>query len=566
MCFQKTRRIRSFYFSVRGVSTSFMHSNRLIQKFSLFLMLFVIPATSFGASALPADETATVTRGEFLRAAITDLSVPVVPKAVPHETYTRVIPKALQPYVSAAEKQNALQMFGKDLGLSKSITRGEAAAVVTLLLHLEPAKTTKTFTDAKQGSSIEQGARVMVEKGWMVPVRSNLFGADRLLTSKEAATLLKKASGKTDSDAIGPNTVKIQSVTIPVKTGLTTDLPESALLRTVWQLLNQQYLYTDKIENKDAAYRAAEGLVNSLNDPYTVFMRPVDAKAFQTQIEGQVSGIGAQVEYQENALTVIAPITGSPAQKAGIKPGDRITEVDGVSLAGMSLTEAVDKIRGQRGTSVTLTIMRDGNELEYTLTRDTVKLPEIDISMQDNISVIRLVQFGQTTDTQLRSLMADVAKQNPKGIILDLRNNPGGLLHAAEMTLSNFLPEGSAVAIIKSKGDEFTEVTSDKPTIPADIPMVVLMNKGSASASEIVAGALQDHQRATLVGEKSFGKGTVQQIIEFRDGSSLKMTIAEWLTPKGRAINKVGIDPDVAVSAGDGARDEQLLKALDLLR
>jgi len=542
-----------------------MSSNRFVHQLSLFLLLISIPLTSFGASAAASAEGATINRGEFLRLAITELALPVTPKALPTGAYTRAIPKALQPYVSVAEKQSALTLFGKNLILSKSITRGEAAAVLASLLHLEPMGSKMAFSDVKSGSAIERGVRSAVEKGWMKPVRSNLFGADRTLTSKEAKSMLQKASGRQNTEIDPTAQTKVPSVTVKYTT-TTKDIPESALLRTLWQLLNQQYLYTDKINDKDAGYKAAEALVNSVGDPYTVFMRPVDAKQFQTQIDGQVSGIGAQVEYHDNALTVISPISGSPSQKAGVKPSDIIIKVDGVSLAGMTLVEAVDKVRGPKGTTVTLTIMRDGNQIEIKVTRDTVKLPEIDISMQDGIGVVRLVQFGQTTDTQLRSLMADLSAKKPKGIVLDLRNNPGGLLHAAEITVSNFLPEGSAVAIIKSKGQEFTEVTSDKPTIDVDTPMVVLMNKGSASASEIVAGALQDHKRATIIGELSFGKGTVQQIIEFKDGSSVKMTIAEWLTPKGRVINKTGVTPDIPVVAGDGTRDEQLLKALDLLR
>jgi carboxyl-terminal processing protease len=561
--------MRPLYFSRRsgGCPRSRMSLRRLSVQSVLLLQLLIVPATSFGASPLPADGTATVSRGDFLKAAITQLSIPHSAKALPTGDYTRAVPRALQSYVSAAEKQKALTPFGSDLGLGRTITRGEAATLVTLLLHLQPTDTHMSFSDVKAKTAMERGVRVVVERDWMQPVKPTLFGAARSLTSAEAQTLLNKASGKQNNPEMGPSSqTKTPSVTVQYKTTSSSDLPESAMLRTLWQLVEQQYLYTDKIQDKEAAYRAAEGLINSLGDPYTVFMRPVDAEQFQSQIDGQVSGIGAQVEYVDNALTVIAPITGSPAQKAGLRPGDRITEVDGKSLAGLNLIQAVDKIRGPKGTDVTLTIIRDGSEIEVTLKRDTVRLPEIDISMQDGIAVVRLVQFGQTTDTQLRALMADVQTKKPKGVVLDLRNNPGGLLHAAEITLSNFLPEGSAVAVIKSKTDEFTEVTSDAPTIDEDIPMVVLMNKGSASASEIVAGALQDHKRAVIVGETSFGKGTVQQIIEFKDGSSVKMTIAEWLTPKSRAINKVGIEPDVPVKSGDGTRDEQLLKALDLLR
>src|SRR3989344_184904 len=196
--------------------------------------------------------------------------------------------------------------------------------------------------------------------------------------------------------------------------------------------------------------------------------------------------------------------------------------------------------------------------------RDIIMLPEIDMSYQGKVAVIKLAQFGETTDNKLRGMMEQVAANKPTGIILDLRNNPGGLLHAAESVLSNFVPKGTTIARIVSIEEDTADQTSDPPTIDAGVKIVVLVNKGSASASEIVAGALQDLKRATIVGETTFGKGTVQQILEFKDGSNLKMTIAEWHTPLNRKINGIGIVPDVMVTQG-ADRDDQLLRALDLL-
>lgn len=550
-----------------GDSLYHMRFNRFFRQTALFLVSISFPLTTFGATSLNVKAAEIVNRGDFLKAAIIDLGLSVDMRAAPQGTYTSTIPGNLKPYVRVAEKYNAMVAFESSSGqLRKAITRGEAALLLMKLRNLKPAgKDPLPFTDAGTGIW-EDAARVAIEQGWMKPVRTNLFGASRSLTGLEAKQILNSYTKQGSIDTPPTTSTKSQSITVKFKPQQKVDLPKGDLLRTVWQLLNQQYLHTEKIDEKEAAYKAAEALVNSLQDPYTVFFRPADTQNFQEQIQGEVTGIGAQVEYANDALTVIAPISGSPALKAGVKAGDRITKVDGKSLAGLTLTQAVDKIRGPKGTTVKLTIMRDGTEIEISVTRDAVKLPEIDISMQDGIAVVRLVQFGQTTDTKLRQLLADVQLKNPKGLVLDLRNNPGGLLHAAEITLSNFLPVGSAVAVIKSKTEEYIEVTSDEPTIDAKIPIVVLANKGSASASEIVAGALQDHKRATVIGEKTFGKGTVQQIIEFNDGSSMKMTIAEWLTPKRRAINGVGLEPDVPVAAGDGTRDEVLLKALDLLR
>ncbi len=547
-----------------------MLRSRFVQRLASIALAISIPFAASAASVsdiLKTKDDAVVTRGDFLRASIIVLGVPTKNCKVTKK-YTRSVARAMIPYVCAAEKNGATAMFGLELSLAKSINRGEAVTILMKLQNYKPTGNALLYSDVKKGTDVERAAQIATERGWIQPVRSNFFGVDRSLTGSEARLLLRKVVGE-DVDInleVGPaGEQKVPSTSLRYKQKDIPPLPENDLLRTVWQLLSQQYLYHEKIDPKEAAYRAAEGLVNSVGDTYTTFMRPLDTKNFQDQLGGEVSGIGAQVEYHDNALTVVAPLSGSPAMKAGVKPGDVIMAVDGKSLAGLNLLQAIDKVRGPRGTSVVLTIMRDGSTFELTITRDIVQLPEIDISYQDDIAIVKIVQFGDTTDRQLRTLLLDVQKQNTKGLILDLRNNPGGLLHAAEITVSNFLPIGSDVAMINSKEEKFTEVTADPPTIDEDVKMIVLVNKGSASASEIVAGALQDHKRATIIGEKTYGKGTVQQIIEFRDGSSMKMTIAEWLTPKGRKINGVGVTPDIEVPSSD-MRDEQLLRAIDILR
>jgi carboxyl-terminal processing protease len=210
-----------------------------------------------------------------------------------------------------------------------------------------------------------------------------------------------------------------------------------------------------------------------------------------------------------------------------------------------------------------LKIRRNGYEFEVSVIRQTIKVPEIEVTWQEDVAIVKLLQFGKLTDTELRSIMQEIAQKEPRGVILDLRNNPGGLLHAATIVTSNFLPKGSPVVEIRSRGGNRMEVTNDDPTISADTPVVLIVNKGSASASEIVAGALQDADRATVVGEQTFGKGTVQEVLEFTDHSSLKLTIAEWFTPKGRKINGNGVKPDAYVPSSD--RDEQLRRAIDLI-
>lgn len=549
-----------------------MHMQPRFTRAALSALLLLLPVFAQAATAresLSVAPDAVVTRGEFIRAVVTALKVPLDKRERNDLPYVRV-PKALSPYVQAAHNNSAiLHIFGKDLQLAQGITRGEALQILFALKDLQGGSPVD-FRDVTRGTNMEKALRAAVLLGWMQPLRENYFGVDRKLVGREGLQLLQRVIG--DEERIDNLERSIQEDNIPtirINVGTakvrTTTLPKSEIMEAVWRLINEQYLYSDKIDLDKAAYDSAEALVKSLDDPYTTFLRPVNNQNFQTQIDGQVSGIGAQVEEREGILTIVTPLPGSPAEIAGLRPNDQIIAADGESIINIGFVEAVGKIRGPEGSTVTLTVRRDGNEFDVIVSRKTIKVPEIEISWQGEIAVVKLLQFGRLTDTELRGEMQHVQEQNPKGIILDLRNNPGGLLHAADEVISNFLPKDSAVAVIKSRDDERTEKTSQSPTIDTDVPVVVLVNAGSASASEIVAGALQDAKRATIVGEKTFGKGTVQQVLQFYDGSSLKMTIAEWLTPKRRKIDGVGLEPDVSVGFSS-ERDMQMLRALDLLR
>ncbi len=518
--------------------------------------ILLSPLGAFGASfSLPESmqHAPTVSRAEFLRAAVQAFALPVIRRSEPQREYGRPVPRALAPYVRSAERKQALDALGTNVSWSLPVTRGEAVRMVAILAKIDPPSSVRRFSDVKKGSALEAAVGSAIELQWMRPLRSSRFGADVPLTGRDALRLLEQAS-EIEKD------VPVVHIEI-----LPPQISEGDILQTVRRLLEDQYLYTDKLESINGEFVEAESLVKSLDDPYTVYMRPADSHEFQVQLEGEVIGIGAQVEMIGEALVIVSPLSGSPAEKVGLLSGDIILGVDNQSLQGLTFLEAVSRVRGPAGSSVVLTIRRDGNEFNVTVERDVIRVPDFEISTQDNIAVVKLSQFGQMTDTQLRSLMGETQELGPRGIVLDLRNNPGGLLHAAEIVLSNFLPEGSGVARILSRDDSYTQVTLDPPTIDALIPMVVLVNRGSASASEIVAGALQDAKRATVIGEQTFGKGTVQQIIEFSDGSSIKMTIAEWQTPAGRVIDGAGIRPDeIVVQSDDG--DAQLQRALDLLR
>lgn len=530
-------------------------------------MLFLIPFSLCAASVadvLKTPDASSVTRGEFIRATVKLLAVPGGAEAkLPY----RRIPKSLEPSVSAAFARGALATFGKELYPSQPITLGQALEVLTILKGLT-AEYTATYRDVSSASaSLKQAVQVALDQQWAEPKSALIFGVKDVLTGKEARILLRKMMGEggaveDNSEEDGVPTIRIEFKSPGSQPA--GELPKSQILEALWKIVSDDYLHADKISQDEAAYQAAEGLVKSLNDPYSTFYRPAESRDFQTRINGEVSGIGAQVEDRDGVLTIVSPLTGSPAEKAGLKPNDEILAVDGVSIIGLTYEEAVGKVRGPKGSSVKLHIRRNGSEFDVSVVRDTIKVPEIDVKWQEQIVIVKLLQFGKLTDTDLRSIMEGVAKQKPQGVILDLRNNPGGLLHAADVVASNFLPAGSSVAIIKSRTGEKTDTTEFPATIGDGVPLVVLVNGGSASAAEIVAGALQDAGRATIVGEQTFGKGTVQEILEFSDHSSLKLTIAEWLTPKRRKIDGIGVKPDVIVPTSE--RDDQLIKAIEIIK
>lgn len=510
-------------------------------------------------------ESALATRGEFVRSAVILSGFDIEKVKRVKLPFRRPVPRNLLPYIQAAAEHAALEAFGEDFLHAKGITRGEALQVLVKLRNLKPRVTGPHFGDVPESGPLTAAVQVAVEKGWLDPLRQNVFGVQRVLTGREALLLLQRAQGE------APISRKFQKAETPVvhirlETISAAELPREDVLKSVWRIINQLYLYKkEKLKGEEAVYSAIDALVKSLKDPYTIFMRPTPAQEFQTQIQGEISGIGAQVEFIDGVLTIVAPLPGSPAKKAGLLPGDQVLEVGGETLQGLGFLDAVGKVRGPKGSLAKLKIRRNGSELEVAVERDTVRVPEIELSYVRDVAVVKLVQFGQTTEKEFRSLLQKVEESHAQGIILDVRDNPGGLLHAAEIVLSAFLPEGSTVASIVAADETYNEVTDHPPVIAAGTSVVVLVNKGSASASEIVAGALQDAKRATIIGETTFGKGTVQQLIDFIDQSSLKLTVAEWLTPSGKKIDGKGVTPDILVE-GRSDRDDQMLRALDLLQ
>lgn len=324
------------------------------------------------------------------------------------------------------------------------------------------------------------------------------------------------------------------------------DVDLSALWE-VWNTLDSNFLYQDRFKAQNQIYGAIKGLVASLEDPYTVFMTPTETRDFEESMSGEFEGIGAEIAVKKNRLTVVTPLKGTPAELAGLRSGDRILKIDDISTFDMSINEAITKIRGPRGQKVVLTVERDGDTQphEVTIVRDTIIVNDFSWKMQEDIAVLEITQFGTELISQFSTALPSLLLEKPSGIIIDLRNNGGGLLDASVKVLDQFFDEQVLVTTNGRQIGQVEDLQSKRGGAFLETPVIILVNRGSASASEIFAGAIQDTHRGLILGEQTFGKGSVQNVIPMAGGASLKVTIAEWLTPNGRSIHDVGITPDI---------------------
>ncbi len=352
---------------------------------------------------------------------------------------------------------------------------------------------------------------------------------------------------------------------------------EMKLYEEVKKILDEKYIKAGEIKEDKKAYGSIKGLVESYGDPYTVFFPPAESKEFKSVVSGTFSGVGMEVGIKDGVITVISPLKKSPAEKAGMKPDDKILKINGTSTEGMSTEAAVRLIRGEKGTPVTLTVFSKGAEKskEITIIRDTIDMPVVDTQVSGEVFVISLYSFSETSAQKFQEALQEFVKSGKKKLVIDLRNNPGGYLEASVLMASFFFPSDKIIVsedFIRT-GMKNNHISKGFNAIPADVKVVVLVNGGSASASEILAGAFQDYERAKIVGEKSFGKGSVQEYIELPDKTSLKVTVAKWLTPKGQSISDHGISPDILVTYDDkvkadkktGKLDNQLQAAVNIL-
>ncbi|MBI4826859.1 MAG: S41 family peptidase [Nitrospirae bacterium] len=335
----------------------------------------------------------------------------------------------------------------------------------------------------------------------------------------------------------------------------------------VLSLVKQNYV--EEVDDKELVYGAIRGMLSSL-DPHSSFMTPDSYHEMQIETKGEFGGLGIQIGMKDNMLTVIAPIEDTPAFVAGVKAGDMIIKINNETTKDLTLMEAVNKLRGDKGTSVTITIVRAGLEkpIDFTIIRDIIKTKSVKHKIIDNeIGYVRLMQFQEQSAADLETALVEISKtKGITGLVLDLRNNPGGLLNSAVDVSSKFLPANKLVVYIKGRVGEKTEYKTKNGNKPYDYPMIILVNEGSASASEIVAGALQDWGRAVILGTKTFGKGSVQTVMELSDGSGLRLTTARYYTPKDRSIQTTGIEPDITVKSENGTGNHPVVREKDLAR
>lgn len=395
------------------------------------------------------------------------------------------------------------------------------------------------------------------------PIQKGKYGIGALIVTAFVALTLGVGVGSNLADIDFGQTYESANRQLPE------DLEYGSVEELYDELRNQ---YAGELSEEELLNGLKFGLVEAAGDPYSEYLTAEQADELDLALKGEFSGIGAEIGIEDDQLIVIAPIEGTPADKAGLRPQDMILQVDGEDTGRMNLQEAVSRIRGEAGTEVVLTIARKGEAqpLEVKIIRATIELPNLEYELlEGNVGYIRLIQFSSEAPAEFRKAAQDLKSRGAKKIILDVRNNPGGYLDVAVDISSEFLPAGTPVVDERRDGKVIGSEVASSGGVLVGMPTAVLINRGSASASEIIAGALRDHGVATLVGEQSFGKGSVQQLIPLDSGGMLRVTIANWHTPEGDNISEEGVEPDKKVElTGEDIkkeRDPQLDLAKELL-
>ena len=392
-----------------------------------------------------------------------------------------------------------------------------------------------------------------------------------LIVAVCAVLVVGFGAGMTTMWFVGPDVRRVVAGSRPTNEGAEEPSREerSQLLWEIWDILDAEYIEPEAIGSDKMIYGAASGMVSTLGDPHTSFMEPLPAAIMDEDMRGSFEGIGATVDMVEGQLVIIRPLPSSPALGAGLKAGDIILEVDGESLEGKTLVEAISIIRGPEDTVVRLLVQREGEAEPFVVpvTRAKVELTIVESRIiDDGVAYLRLSEFNALSQKRVHQALEELLEEGPSGLIFDLRGNPGGFLQMSIDVASEFLPKGTLVVVEEERGHPLQEYRVKRPGLAIDVPLVVLIDGGSASASEIVAGALRDQGRATLIGQRTFGKGSVQSAHRLSDGSSLRVTVAKWYLPDGDHLDGQGIEPDLEIARGADdmaeGRDTQLERAV----
>lgn len=386
------------------------------------------------------------------------------------------------------------------------------------------------------------------------------------------AALALLGSGYAWGLASGERTAKIIAVEGVKNVSNENEVVDFGLFWEAWDTIRGNYLNDASVQNEEKLYGAISGLVRSLEDPYSEFFPPEDNKQFQEDIQGNFGGIGAEIGIRNNRLVVVAPLKDAPAMRAGLISGDWIVEVDATSTDGMQVHDAVQIIRGPVGSEVTLTVFREGwgETRKIAITRDVIVIPTLDLELKESVAHVRLYSFNGNTLPLFHEAVLEALEGGARGMVLDLRNNPGGYLQVAVNLAGWFLPRGTLVVSEQGREGITDRLYANNNASLVHFPLVILVNEGSASASEILAGALRDQRDIPLVGARTFGKGSIQRLEELRNGSSLKLTTAKWVLPSGTILEGEGLLPDVEVAITENDRkeekDPQLEKALEIVK
>ncbi|MBI2463874.1 PDZ domain-containing protein [Candidatus Peregrinibacteria bacterium] len=500
-----------------------------------------------------------------------------------------VTSKDLIPYFNKALSVHIISknVLSKKCNAEKKLSRVETLKLTFSIYGIPTpliAETKTTYKDVNENVWFMPYIQKNAEINLLETDNKNYFRPYRKITRADAAELLyraiqyidenkKQSESQPAENTTTENSAKNNSVTAENNALLTeiSNIPKIDIFLDVWKKLNKDYYFHEKegISEEKLIYGALSGLTNKVKDPYTEFLEPSTATGTQESLSGKFEGIGTTLLEKNEKIIIISLIKNAPAEKAGVEVKDEIIKIDGESVENMSLEKTIDKIKGPAGSKVTLTLYREstGKTLEFTITREIIEIPYISAHIvEKNIGLIELSLFGENTEKDFIEAMDSLEKEKIKGLIIDVRNNPGGYLTSVIGILKHFIAKGQPVTAIRYiDGSIYTEY-SDGPGEYAKYPIIVIANEGSASAAEILAIGLQENSLATIVGTQTFGKGTVQELSSYEDGSLFKITIAEWLSPKKNSIQEKGVTPDIVVTISqedrDAGKDPQLEKAI----